>query len=294
MAGFSHAFAMSALAETFAVKGCIDAHVHVWDHPSTRFPYGPNYRGPAPDPIRFPPETLLRIAQPAGVKRIVLVQMSYYGTDNSFMLEAMRSHPTLFSGIAIVDHLSSALKMELIRLSSLGIRGLRIQQGGASDDWLDSREMRSLWDLAAKTKLAICCLVNPRDLPKLNMMCAEFPETIVVIDHMARIGMDGLIHDRDVQMLCLLAKNAGVYVKISAFYALGKKRSPYGDLVPLVGTLHKAYGAQRLMWGSDSPFQVQFPYTYKSSLDFVQYSLPFLNVSEHAWLIRKTAEKLFF
>jgi predicted TIM-barrel fold metal-dependent hydrolase len=85
-----------------------------------------------------------------------------------------------------------------------------------------------------------------------------------------------------------------VHVKVSAFYALGKKKAPYTDLVPLVDALYRAYGSQRLMWGSDSPFQVEPPYTYAESLDFVHNRLPLLGSDDKEWILRKSAEKLFF
>jgi hypothetical protein len=40
-------------------------------------------------------------------------------------------------------------------------------------------------------------------------------------------------------------------------YALGKKQYPYTDLSQLIQALYDAYGPQRLMCASDSPFQVQ-------------------------------------
>jgi predicted TIM-barrel fold metal-dependent hydrolase len=276
------------------MNDCIDAHVHVWAPPSKQFPYDPAYVGTPTHPTEFSPNELLRMSQPTGVSRIVLVQMSCYGADNSFMLAAMKNDPTVFSGIAIVDHRSSVLESELLRLAALGIRGLRIDQGTEDDDWLISAEMQSLWSMAAKTKLAMCCLVNPRDLTKLSRMCEQFPDTRVVIDHMARIGMDGRIRDQDVHELCSLAKNAAVYVKVSAFYALGKRSHPYEDLAPMVESTFRAFGAQRLMWGSDAPFQVQSPFTYTGSLDFVEHHLPFLDTTAREWLLRKTAEGLFF
>jgi predicted TIM-barrel fold metal-dependent hydrolase len=82
----------------------IDAHVHVWKPADVHFPYDPHYSGPPAAPTSFTPELLLAVAGTAGVKRIVLVQMSFYGTDNSYMLDAMQRNPSVFSGIAVVDH----------------------------------------------------------------------------------------------------------------------------------------------------------------------------------------------
>ena len=61
--------------------------------------------------------------------------------------------------------------------------------------------------------------------------------------------MNGEIGDSDTRLLCSLAKyTENVYVKVSAFYALGRKQSPYGDLVPLIHRVFDDYGPQRLMW----------------------------------------------
>jgi predicted TIM-barrel fold metal-dependent hydrolase len=45
--------------------------------------------------------------------------------------------------------------------------------------------------------------------------------------------MDGKIREADVRALLELAAYANVYVKVSAFYALGRKQTPHEDLPPL-------------------------------------------------------------
>jgi predicted TIM-barrel fold metal-dependent hydrolase len=294
LGGFAFALHLAAQSRNFMTSDYIDAHVHVWKPADAHFPYDPHYDGPAAAPASFTPEHLLAIAQPVGVKRIVLVQMSFYGTNNSYMLDTMKRHPGVFSGIAVVDHDAPSLSAEMSRLASLGVRGFRITRGNREVGWLEADSMRKMWRLAGEKKLAICPLVGPDALPALHRMCEEFPETTVVIDHMARIGMDGVLRDPDVAALCKLSRHSRVHVKVSAFYALGKKQAPYSDLAPLVNALYKAYGPQRLMWGSDSPFQVQPPYTYAESLDFVLSGLPFLGPEAKEWILRKSAEKVFF
>jgi predicted TIM-barrel fold metal-dependent hydrolase len=108
----------------------IDAHVHVWKPADVHFPYDSHYSGPPAAPTSFTPELLLAIAGAAGVKRIVLVQMSFYGTDNSYMLDAMQRHPSVFSGIAVVDHDATCFGGEMTHLASLGIRGFRLHRLG--------------------------------------------------------------------------------------------------------------------------------------------------------------------
>ena len=76
--------------------------------------------------------------------------------------------------------------------------------------------------------------------------------------------------------------------------ALGKKTPPYLDMAPLVRRLHDAYGRERLMRASDCPFQVQEGHTYANSIALIRDRLDFLTSEDKNWMLRKTAEKVFF
>ena len=67
-------------------KGFIDAHVHLWTRDFLKYPLAPGVNAADMQPSAFLPSDILRHATPSGVTRIVLVQMSYYRTDNSYML----------------------------------------------------------------------------------------------------------------------------------------------------------------------------------------------------------------
>jgi predicted TIM-barrel fold metal-dependent hydrolase len=272
----------------------IDAHVHVWTPDKKRYPWDPHYAEPAADPASFTPEQLFEHAHPAGVSRIVLIQMSFYGTDNSYMLDAMKRYPSTFSGVAVVDAGSAGVRDEMVRLKGHGVRGFRIAPGTDPKGWLEKEGMFAMWKCGAEQRLAMCCLIGADAIPSVDRMSARFPETPVVIDHLARIGVDGKVRDADVRALCDLSRHRNVYVKVSAFYALGKKRYPYADLGPMIRRVYESFGPQRLMWASDAPFQVHKPHTYAGSLELVRDRLDFLNSQDREWLLGKTAEQLFF
>ena len=125
-------------------------------------------------------------------------------------------------------------------------------------------------------------------------MCRKFPQTPVVIDHFARIGADGQIRAADLDNLCRLARWKNVRVKLSAFYALGKRQAPHVDLGPMIRRLVEAFGPRRLMWASDSPFQVTGGHAYRDSVELIRSRLDFLSADDRRWLLRKTAEQMFF
>lgn len=126
-------------------------------------------------------------------------------------------------------------------------------------------------------------------------MAGEHPDTTVVIDHFARVGVSGKIPKPDVDSLCNLARHRKAHVKISAYYALGKKTPPYDDLVPMIRRVYDSYGPNRLMWASDCPYQLGGNMnTYGASVDLIKKRIDFLNDDDRQWLLRKTAEKVFF
>ncbi len=164
----------------------------------------------------------------------------------------------------------------------------------APDRWLEGDGMKAMWKCAAEEGLAICPLMGPQYLPPLEAMCQRFPKTPVVVDHLARIGADGPVRREDVDRLCRLARHKKVCVKVSAFYALGNKKAPYLDLAPLLRRVFEAFGPERLMWASDSPFQVMGGHRYRDSIDLIRTRLEYLTATDREWLLRRTAEKVFF
>jgi predicted TIM-barrel fold metal-dependent hydrolase len=106
--------------------------------------------------------------------------------------------------------------------------------------------------------------------------------------------VDGMIRDKDVDNLCRLARHPKTFVKVSAFYALGKKQAPYTDLIPMIRRLVDAFGPERSMWASDCPYQVQNGHNYADSVALIRDRLDFLSSSDREWILRKTAEKVYF
>ena len=106
--------------------------------------------------------------------------------------------------------------------------------------------------------------------------------------------MRGEIAQEQLDQLLKLADFRHTNVKSSAFYALGKKTPPYEDLIPIIRKLRDAFGADRLMWASDCPFQVEGIHSYEASISLIRDRINFLNEGEKASLLRGTAERVFF
>ncbi len=288
---------MSALprSASAAVDGDIDAHVHVWTPDVAQYPLASGFDVSQMKPASFTPEELFVHTKANGVGRIVLIQMSYYRFDNRYMLDTMDRFPGVFSGVAIVDESAVDPAGAMRELAAKGVRGFRINPGGTPlDAWIGSPGMAKMWETAADEGLAICPLIGPEALPAIGKMCDRFPKTPVVIDHFARIGADGVIRDEQLESLARLADHAHVHVKTSAFYALGKKQPPYTDLAPMIRRMRDAFGADRLLWASDCPYQVGPGHEYAAAIRLVREGLDFLSDQEKAAILHDTAERVFF
>src|ERR1700688_2385559 len=108
--------------------GFIDAHVHVWTDDTAHYPLSVGYKPEDMMPRRFTPEDLFKHTKPAGVDRIVLIQMSYYyprepakekgnGFDNRYMLDMIALHEDVFVGTAVIDPLAEAPDRQMTELA---------------------------------------------------------------------------------------------------------------------------------------------------------------------------------
>ena len=277
-----------------AVTGYVDAHVHVWTDDVATYPLASGCQLDQVKPERFMPHEVLAHANRSGVTRIVLVQMSYYGADNAYMLDVMAAHPGVFAGIGVVDWSTPEPDREMVALSRRGVRGFRIYPKDVPlDCWLDGEGFERMFVCAADNALAICPLIGVDALPALARMCERHPDTTVLIDHLCRIGAGQQpVTPAAVSDLCAMARFPRVMVKVSAFYALGQG-PPHDDLAEPVRRVVVAFGAQRLMWGSDCPYQVARE-TYEAGIAPIRDRYGFLTDDDREWLLRRTAESVFF
>lgn len=277
----------------------VDAHSHIWSADVKRWPLAEGLTVKDLKPKSFTDKELLKLCTPLSVRRVVLIQHNvYHKFDNSYITHAIKQNPGTFSGVAVIDHTQGTaadVARRMVTLKAQGIRGFRIlPRKDTPEKWLQREGMQTMWRTAGANGLAVCPLINPQFLPSVSAMCEKFPDTRVVIDHFARIGVDGQVRQADLNALCGLAKHTHTFVKISAYYALGKKKPPYTDLLPMIKRVLDAFGPERLMWGSDCPYQIRQEHSYEASLRLIRQGLDFVSKGDRDWLLTRTADKVFF
>jgi len=295
VAAVGSATALLSASESEKNLPWIDAHSHIWTPDTSVFKLRPGMTAEDLAPRSFTAEELMATARPHGVGRVVLIQHTlFHGFDNSYLIDAWEKHPNLFRVVGMVDDLRSNCGRAMKQLLKQGVTGFRITPRKGITNWLETDGMQEMWKTAAETRQPMCCLINPHDLPGVDKACRKNPDTPVVIDHFARIGIDGTVHGEDLKRLVELAKHKHVKVKISAYYALGKKQPPHLELVPMIRRLFDAYGPDRLMWASDCPYQLDGDNNYGASIRLIKDTIDFATQEDRQKLLCDTAESTFF
>jgi predicted TIM-barrel fold metal-dependent hydrolase len=278
------------------VERLVDAHSHIWTPDVGHYPLAADFKVEDMKPPSFTAEELLATCRPSGVGRVNLIQMSFYEFDNRYMLDMIKLYPDRFIGTAIVDPLGEHPDRAMVELKPKGVRAFRIAPNYSKlppAKWLEPPGYEAMFAASAKHSLALSCLIGPDAFPEVDRMARKFPEATIIIDHLGRIGASGTIDPADVDALCALATHPRLFVKVGAFYALGKKAPPYLDLAPLIRRVVQAFGAERCMWESDCPFQVVRD-SYSDSIALIRDKLDFLTDEQKDWLLRRTAERVLF
>jgi predicted TIM-barrel fold metal-dependent hydrolase len=223
----------------------IDTHAHVFarDLPLTSDRrYAPAYDATLAD--------YLGMLDRNGMSHGVLVQPSFLGMDNTYMLEALRREPRRLRGIAVVA--PETAPDELRRLDRAGIVGLRLNLIGQPDPDLTSETWQRHLAQVAVLGWQIEVHAEARRLPLLLKPLLR-AEVSVVVDHFGRPDPRLGTEDPGFRDLLTLGATRRVWVKLSAAYRNGTDGAGERTARAAVPLLRDAFGLDRLVWGSDWP-----------------------------------------
>jgi len=219
----------------------VDTHAHVFDrgcHFVEGRRYTPGYEAPA---ARY-----VAVLERAGVRHGVLVQPSFLGTNNTFLLAGLRRFRGSLRGIAVVAPEIADSKLEA--MDAAGVRGIRYNLIGHDPAMLAQPEYRALTRRVSARGWLIEVQVPGAALPGvLDALTAD--ASTVVVDHFGKPGTADPTADPGFRKLMEYGPGGPVWVKLSAPYRLGGL-----DPAPYAAAYLERFGPERLLWGSDWPW----------------------------------------
>ncbi|TPQ44178.1 MULTISPECIES: amidohydrolase family protein [Cupriavidus] len=220
----------------------IDSHAHV-------------------SPVWYEPvETLLCQMKRHDVARAVLTQMIGQA-DNRYQADCVRAHPGRFASVVWIDPAAPDAPRALARLADEGAAGVRLRPGARSpgDDPL------AIWRAAEACGLPVSCVGNAEAFttPAFADLLQAVPGLTVVLEHLGDTSKPmQTVADGELRYTVLrLARFNNVCLKVPGLGELAP-RAPGalrdgptfgGEAAALLEAAIAAFGAQRLMWGSDFP-----------------------------------------
>ncbi len=265
----------------------IESHVHVWTVSDPRYPAHPEAAARRHDD--HPADDLFAAQRSiGGVAWTVLIQPSHYMWDNEYLAQAALDHPDKFVVAGRIDPRLPDAPTQLRELMQRpGYRGLRLAANESPEDhWLDHHSQDALWEAAAEEHATMGLLINWYQLPQAEEMAQRHPDVTIVIDHLGRPDYQD---PRSLDNLIALAEQPSIHVKLSGYPHGSGDSFPYAETHAFIERAFRAYGAERLMWGTDWPVCLDaatYEQAYRSA-----WELEFLSDDDRAWIFENTARK---
>jgi predicted TIM-barrel fold metal-dependent hydrolase len=232
--------------------GACDCHVHIFGDPQ-RFPFSPS-RTYTPEAASV--EEMRALHRTLHTDRVVIVNPSVYGTDNSCTLDAVKQLGSSARAIAVIDDKTPDNALD--EMDSAGVRGIRInlETSGQADPavarerfkaGVESIKGRKNWHIQVYARLSV--VEGIADF----ITAAPMP---VVFDHFGGAKAVLGVAQPGFGTLLKLVRSGTTYVKISGAYRSSTLAPDYPDVMPLAKALIAA-NPQRILWGTDWPHPSQ-------------------------------------
>jgi predicted TIM-barrel fold metal-dependent hydrolase len=257
-----------------------DTHAHVFTracklHENRR--YTPEGEAPLED--------FLQILDDNGIAQAVLVQPSFLGTDNSYLMDCLGRESKRLRGVVVVS--PDVSDLQLTDMDAAGVVGIRINMfdsDAPSDlsgpDWqgLIRRVAALGWHVEVHTEGSLVA-------DRLNELLPT--DATIVLDHFGRPDPRLGVRSLGFKALLRALDTGRVWIKASGPYRCGG-----GDCSLYARAILDAAGNERLVWGSDWPWtQFSDGITYGKCFDWLRSWVPDPKVREV--VLGPAAAKLF-
>ena len=250
-------------------RGACDCHVHVFPDPA-RFPFAPNR---VYTPAVAMADEVLELQRSLRLDRVVVVQPSVYGTDNSALLDGIRQlGPRRARGVAVIDERTTGAQLD--EMDQAGVRGVHVnlEIGGVVDPAASARRLQDAvrqvagrgWHVQTLTRLSTI------EALKDQLMGLLVP---LVVNHLGNARAEGGVDQPGFASLLELVRAGKAYVKVSGAHSISKRAPDFPDAAPLARALIQA-NPDRILWGTN------WPHPDSSGRRPAQEVSPFLEVDD--------------
>lgn len=210
--------------------------------------------------------------------------------DNRYLIECAQRFPGRFAIACLVDvqQPDAAQTLTAWVERSPAVQGVRLYLshlfGGAPG-------AEAAWSRADELGLVVTVAGGLRELtsPEMEGTVKRFSRARLHLEHLAHPDPKAPEPFEQYRKALALAQFENVSLKVSGFYSFTQLPwSPYTDTIRFFELARDAFGARRMMWGSDFP-PVSFREGFHNTLRFATSHLPLASAEDRAYLLGRTA-----
>lgn len=213
------------------------------------------------DRVYTPPECgidqLKIYLQQLKLARVVLIQPSFYGSDNTYQLLATQEIGSTARAVIVIDDKTS--DRELAQMVSMGAQGVRmnLSTSGVLDPEIARRQLIQLAERIQDFGLHIQIYSSPQIFTGIAKIIYTLPVP-VVFDHFASIQAAGFQASRELPVILDLLKSGQIYIKLSGVYRISSANPDYAEVKDLAQQYVET-NPDRILWASDWPHTNTLP-----------------------------------
>ena len=240
-------------------------------------------------------ETLLDQMNRNDVDHAVLIQIRGM-RDNAYLVECLRRFPGKFSAVVTLDPNSPGSPAQLEGLVKEGVEGIRLHAGARSP----GGDPLAIWRKAQDLDIPVSCQGSLPDFSNDDFAAIfqELPQLNIIIEHLGRGGDDSSPTWDTYSKVLALSRYPNAYMKIPGLGEFCQRPMPlvqpfpFGEIPPLIEMAVEAFGANRLMWGSDFPPSASRE-GYHNALQWPMERVKYASEADRDWVFGNTAATIW-
>ncbi|HEY0784538.1 MAG TPA: amidohydrolase family protein [Acidobacteriaceae bacterium] len=236
----------------------IDAHHHLWRYTPEEYGWMGPEMGPGMHVLRrdYLPGDLEAAGKTAGVSGTVVVQARQSVAETEWLLALAEASPWLRGVVGWAPLASPEVGPLLKTLAGRRkLSGLRhVIQDEPDENFMRGEAFNAGLALLAEAGLVYDLLITETQLPQASALVGRHPQQVFVLDHLAKPRIRERVMQPWADELRRLAEHKNVYCKLSGMVTEADLEGwTAEDLAPYLDQALEAFGAERLMAGSDWP-----------------------------------------
>jgi len=255
----------------------IDAHQHFWKYNQIR----DTWMDDSMKAIRkdFLPEDLKPILKLQNIDGCITVQADQSEKETNFLLQYAKEYSFIKGVVGWVDLCAKDIEERLHHFSSNQLlKGIRHIVQAEADGFMIRKDFQNGISKLKQFNLAYDVLIMPHQLSETIELISKFPDQLFVLNHLAKPNIKEKKSGEWSKKIIQLSQLQNVYCKISGLVTEANWTNwKQEDFKPYLDVIFKAFGTDRLLYGSDWPVcllasnyneQFQIVESYLSSFSF--------------------------